>query len=133
MCVWEVQKLLIRCAFGKRVLHFPNACLRFSRPFFILFYFIFFFIFFSALMNSNKYCSCTVRETNFTVYVLFTYCLWDPKLLYSEKNIKNGFHDTIYIFKNYFATVFFNFQFSAVSKQTLSVVNSGSSTTKNDC
>ena len=36
--------------------------------------------------------------------------------------IKNGSHGTIYTFKNYFATVFFSFsfQFSAVSKRTLS-------------
>ena len=28
-----------------------------------------------------------------------------------KKNIKNGSHGTIYTFKNYFATVFFSFQF----------------------
>ena len=39
-------------------------------------------------------------------YALFMYCSQDPQLLYSEKNIKNGSHDTIHIFKNYFATVF---------------------------
>ena len=33
--------------------------------------------------------------------------------------IKNGSHDTIHTFKNYFATVFFSFQVSVVSKQTL--------------
>ena len=33
--------------------------------------------------------------------------------------IKNGSHDTIHTFKNYFVTVFFSFQFSAVSKWTL--------------
>ena len=60
-----------------------------------------------------------MRETNFTVYTLFIHCSWDPQSLYSEKNIKNGSHGTIYTFKNYFATVFFNFQFSAVSKRTL--------------
>ena len=61
----------------------------FSRPRFL-------FLFFFLHMNSNLtwvYCSCTV-------HVL--------------KNIKNGSHDTIYTFKNYFATVFsvFSFQFS---------------------
>ena len=30
-----------------------------------------------------------------TVHALFTYCSWDPQPLYSEKNIKNGFHNTI--------------------------------------
>ena len=37
-----------------------------------------------------------------------------------KKNIKNGFHDTIHIFKNYFVTVFsvFNFQFSVLTTIT---------------
>ena len=55
----------------------------------------------------------TVQETLCTVHVLFTHCSWDPQPLYS-KNIKNRSHDTIYTFKNYFATVFsvsvFSFQ-----------------------
>ena len=37
---------------------------------------------------------------------LFIHCSWDLHLLYWEKNIKNGSHGTISIFKNYFATVF---------------------------
>ena len=37
---------------------------------------------------------------------------------------KNGSYSTIYTFKNYFATVFFSFQFSAVSKWTLNLVHS---------
>ena len=36
----------------------------------------------------------------------FVHYLWDSQVLYSEKNIKNGSHDTIHIFKNYFAIVF---------------------------
>ena len=32
--------------------------------------------------------------------------LWDSQVLYSEKNIKNGSHDIIHTFKNYFAIVF---------------------------
>ena len=44
-----------------------------------------------------------------TVHILFTYCAYT---VYVLKNIKNGSHDTIYIFKNYFATVF---QFSVFS------------------
>ena len=39
--------------------------------------------------------------------------------LFSNFFIKNGSHDTIHTFKNYFTTIFFSFQFSAVSKQTL--------------
>ena len=37
------------------------------------------------------------------MYALFTYCAY---IVYILKNIKNGFHDTIYTFKNYFTTVF---------------------------
>ena len=46
-----------------------------------------------------------------TVYALFTHCAYTVHVL---KNVKNGFHNTIYTFKNYFATVFsvFSFQFS---------------------
>ena len=46
----------------------------------------------------------------------------DPQIsLFSNFFIKIGSHGTIYIFKNYFATVFFSFQFSAVSKRTLNI------------
>ena len=38
-------------------------------------------------------------------------------LLFSNFFIKNGFHGTIYIFKNYFVTVFFSFQFLVFSFQ----------------
>ena len=44
----------------------------------------------------------------------------DPHIsLFSNFFIKNGSYGTIHTFKNYFTTVFFNFQFSAVSKRTL--------------
>ena len=43
------------------------------------------------------------------MYVLFTYCTYTVHVL---KNIKNGSHSTIYIFKNYFATVFSVFSFN---------------------
>ena len=40
------------------------------------------------------------------------YCLWDPQTSFFNKIfIKNGSHDTIYIFKNYFATIFSIFSF----------------------
>ena len=46
----------------------------------------------------------------------------DPQiLLFINFFIKNGSNGTIHIFKNYFVTVFFSFQFSAVSKRTLSL------------
>ena len=65
------------------------------------------FFFFSSLMNSNKfYCLYTVRETKFTIHAL----LIEPTTTLFKKNIKNDFHDTIHIFKNYFTTVFFSFQ-----------------------
>ena len=59
----------------------------------------------------------TVHETNVTVHALFM----GPTTTLFRKKIKNGSHSTIHTFKNYFATVFFsfNFQFSAVSKRTL--------------
>ena len=45
----------------------------------------------------------------------------DPQIsLFNYFFIKNGSHDTIHTFKNYFVIVFFSFQFSAVSKWTLS-------------
>ena len=37
------------------------------------------------------------------MHALFMYCTCT---VYAFKNIKNGFHGTIYIIKNYFATVF---------------------------
>ena len=56
--------------------------------------YVFFFHFFLCV-NSNFiwiYCLHTVHHYSYTVHVL--------------KNIKNGSHDTIYTFKNYFATIF---------------------------
>ena len=45
------------------------------------------------------------------MHALFTYCACTIRAF---KNIKNGSHNTIHTFKNYFATMFFvfNFQFS---------------------
>ena len=44
----------------------------------------------------------------------------DPQIsLFSNFFIKNKSHDTIHTFKNYFAIVFFSFQFLIVSKRTL--------------
>ena len=44
-----------------------------------------------------------------TVYVLFMHCIYTVHIL---KNIKNRSHGIIYIFKNYFTTVFLVFSFS---------------------
>ena len=55
------------------------------------------------------------REHEVTVYILFSTVHALFSTVHVLKNIKNGSHDTIYTFKNYFATVFsvFSFQFSA--------------------
>ena len=51
-----------------------------------------------------------VQETLCTIHVLFTYCSYTIHGTHNhfiqKKNIKNGSHDTIHTFKNYFATVF---------------------------
>ena len=63
--------------------------------FFFVFFFFFELIYLTFPVNSAR---CA----------LFT----DPQiLLFSNFFIKNGSHGTIYIFKNYFATIFFSFQF----------------------
>ena len=47
----------------------------------------------------------------------------DPQIsLFNNFFIKNGSYGTIHTFKNYFATVFFSFQFSAISKRTLNAL-----------
>ena len=80
-------------------LHFPDARLRLC---------LFFF--------SRKVWLFNQFSTTCGSHVLFT----DPQIsLFSNFFIKNESHGTIYIFQNYFAIVFFSFQFSAVSKQTL--------------
>ena len=99
------------------------AALRFS---FYVFSFFFFFHAFSPsqaatvhvrYINSSRNIWPVLREQ--CIRTLFT----DPQILFFINFfIKNGFHGTIYTFKNYFVTVFFSFsfQFSAVSKRTLS-------------
>ena len=41
-----------------------------------------------------------------TVHETYNYFIQKKKNIYIYIYIKNGFHGTIYIFKNYFATVF---------------------------
>ena len=70
----------------------------------------FFFFFFEL-----KYLTFSVNSAR---CALFT----DPQIsLFSNFFIKNGSHGIIHTFKNYFATVFFSFQFSVVFKRILSV------------
>ena len=109
--------------------HILNECLDWNYNSYVcVFAFFFFFFFFSLFLTFQpRYCSlfnpCTVhskisREVHTSGSVR---CLRDPQTsLFNNFFIKNGSHGTIYTFKNYFAIVFlvFNFQFSAVSKQT---------------
>ena len=78
----------------------PFALCVLLRPRFLLFFFFF--------------CAWTVTSRGFTVHALFS-------TVHVLKNIKNESHDTIYIFKNYFATVFsvFRFQFLVFSNNKL--------------
>ena len=71
--------------------------------------FLFFFFFFFSLRVNINLTWVTVHHCSYTVHVL--------------KNIKNGSHDTIYTFKNYFATVLsvFSFQFSVFSNNKLNL------------
>ena len=56
---------------------------------------------------------------NSVYYALFT----DPQIsLFNNFFIKNRSYGTIHTFKNYFATVFFSFQFSTVFKRTLNTI-----------
>ena len=74
---------------------------------------MFYVFFLSFFFLEPKYLTFPVNGAR---YALFT----DPQiLLFNNFFIKNGFHDTIYTFKNYFATVFFSFifQFLAVFKR----------------
>ena len=90
----------------------------------------FFFSFFLArVCETCSYCSCTVQ---WTVAVKFDFSHFFQPIsahhalfidlqisFFSNFFIKNRSHGTIHTFKNYFATVFFSFQFSIVSKRTL--------------
>ena len=76
----------ISCAFGLRVCVFQFT---FST---------FFFFFLPAFVDSGRQYLLL-----WTVYILFTHRAYT---VYVLKNIKNGSRDTIYTFKNYFATVF---------------------------
>ena len=71
------------------------SCLRFSAFFFLIFFMHAFQRRQTALFTTIHYYSCTIR-----------YCSQAPHPLYLEKNIKNGSHSIIHIFKNYIVTVF---------------------------
>ena len=93
-------KVHTKCVFGKRVLRFPDAHLRFSWCFF----------FFSLEPK------CLTFSMNSARCALFM----DPQIsFFNNFFIKNGSRDIIHTFKNYFVTMFSNFQFSAIFKWTL--------------
>ena len=96
--VFEINvSLKTKCAFGLRVCIFQFTFSTF-----------FFFFFWPAFVDFGR-----PYLLLWIVYTLFTYCAYTVHVL---KNIKNGFHNTIYTFKNYFAIVFsvFSFQFSVI-------------------
>ena len=79
----------------------PNEMHVFRFAFYFLFFF--FFLLHAFLLYGDKSIIHTLLST---IHALFS-------TVHGLKNIKNGFHVTIYIFKNYFTTVFlvFSFQF----------------------
>ena len=78
-----------------------------------------FFFFLSAAIGDSGYCSMKSSHTfllfrPFIISVGLVYCSWDPQIsLFNNFFIKNGSHDTIHIFKNYFVIVFSVFNFSS--------------------
>ena len=100
---------------GWKLLRLRFVCL------FVCFVFFFFFSRVFELFECCGYCLCTVQWTviaNFDFSKFFgpisAHCVLFMDLqisLFSNFFITNGSHGTIYTFKNYFATVFFSFQF----------------------
>ena len=100
--IFHLKKKSTKAMFGLRVL---CPCLGAKR---VSTFFFFFFLLSAVKADFFNHEQC--------IRVLFT----DPQIsLFINFFIKNMSHDTIYTFKNYFATVFFSFQFLAVSKRTL--------------
>ena len=63
---------------------------------------------FAFAFFSLFFLACVLEETKFAVHALFM----GLTVTLLKKNIKNGSHGTIHIFKNYFVTVFSVFSFS---------------------
>ena len=106
----------VQIVLGSLFHHTLRVCLDPLRSCCVYVYVSAFFFFFLTL---KRYCSSLL----WTVAATFdreqcTCALFmNPQItLFSNFFIKNGSHGTIYTFKNYFATLFFSFQFSAVSK-----------------
>ena len=98
-------------------------------------FFVLFFLFlFSRVLGQNLLlwllfmpCAWTVAakfdlSNNFQPISAHLTLFTDPQIsLFSNFFIKNGSHDTIHTFKNYFATVFFSFNFQLYSNESLIV------------
>ena len=82
----------------------PAACFSFT---FSLF-------FFSCAWSITSH-GFTVQGTKITIHALFI-------TVHALKNIKNGSHDTIHTFKNYFATVLSVFSFQFLVSATISSI-----------
>ena len=77
-----------------------------------------FFLFSACILGAKDDCfinsNCNIWL--FSTLVGLVHCLRDPQIsLFSNFFIKNGFHGTIYTFKNYFTTVFSIFNFNKIS------------------
>ena len=86
----------------------------------LAFFFSFFFFFGTRLWDLRLLFMHCSMNSSYKVWLFYffqpisTHCalFMDPQiLLFSNFFIKNRSHGTIYTFKNYFATVFFSFQF----------------------
>ena len=83
-----------------------------SRLRFVCFFFLFFFTRFGAFWVLRLLFANFDLSNFFGPITAHRVLFMDPQIsLFSNFFIKNGSHDTIHIFKNYFATVFFSFQF----------------------
>ena len=83
--------------------------LKVTSAFCVLLFFFFFFSCTVSALGGQEYYSHIVEHCSHTIEH-YLYTVWH--CLQVKKNIKNRSHDTIYIFKNNFATVFSIFSFS---------------------
>ena len=116
---WALGAFILQSTSGLELEHADWGWVWIAR---LAFGFFFFFYTFVRLRLLFMYCSinnsCKVWLFYFFQPISAHRALFmDPQIsLFSNFFIKNGFHGTIYTFKNYFATIFFSFQFSALSK-----------------
>ena len=111
-CSWTVA---IMFDFSHPFQHISGSCVLFPcTPF----NFFFFQAAFQWDFSSYSYCLWTVAATfNYSpVNSIHVHCSWVPQTsIFSQFFIKNGSYGTIYIFKNYFISVFSVFNFSKIS------------------